>query len=399
MRPRLQISFLALPLSFALALGLAESRSTAQSAPPQQLVTPSQTAPSQAAPAQAAPAQAAENPGLTANANSVTLDVFVGDKLGHPVHGLTQQDFTVLDNGQPAQLTGFRAVDASTNPNASSVLVVVDMINNNIVSVEREREQVNQFLLQDGGKLGHPVSIAAMTETGVKMMHGYSQDGHALSEAFKQLQSQIRAVGRSAGFYGAAERLQESLTALTQISFYLSKQPGRKLVIVIGPGWPMLPGAGTQEGEKQRDWVFNTLVQITNTLRESHVALYSVNPFFLGASDPFYYQAYRKPVKQADKAEFPYLALQVFAEHSGGLALESGNDVVGSINTILRDAGAYYQLTFSGAPADRINELHTLQVKTTKPDATTRTNSFYYARPTPLGNGKTVPPNRATNPR
>jgi VWFA-related protein len=335
-----------------------------------------------------------------AKPNLITLDVFVADSLGHPVHGLEQQDFTLLDNGQPRQLVNFRAVDPSSDPNAVRVLLVVDMMNSAINSVARQREQIGEFLNQDGGKLGYPMSLAILTETGVKMMNGYSQDGHALLDAFQKADSELRPIGRSAGFYGDAERLQESLTGLEQIVTFEAKQPGRKLVFLIGPGWPLLPNAGIQESDRQRAWVFNTLVQLSNSMREAHMVLYSLDPFGLGStqgnSNPFYYQSYRKPVTKVDQAEYPYLAQQVLAEHSGGRALIAANDTLGNINAALRDAGGYYELTFEAPAADRSNEYHKLEVRVDKPKVQVHTNAGYYAKPAP--SGKISPPSKAANP-
>ncbi len=56
-------------------------------------------------------AAAAEDP---TKPNLITVDVFVADSLGHPFHGLDQQSFTLLDNGQSRQLVKFHAVDSST---------------------------------------------------------------------------------------------------------------------------------------------------------------------------------------------------------------------------------------------------------------------------------------------
>lgn len=330
--------------------------------------------------------------------NQVRLDVFATDSLGHAVRGLAQQDFTVRDNGQPVPLTGFRAVDTTTTPNAVSVLLVVDMLNDTTMVVEREREQIGEFLNQDGGKLAYPVSIAAMTESGVKLMQGYSQDGHQVLAAFKGLKNEMRTVGRSAGFYGAAERMEESLVELTQISRHLEQQGGHKIVIIISPGWAMMPMAGVEETNRQRAWVFDALVQLTNMLREGRITLYSVDPFMLGRTDPFYYTAYLKPVKKMDQAEFPYLALQVLAEHSGGAALTTGNDVVGGINAALRNAGAFYELSFQAPPGDRNNEYHELRVQIDKPNVKARTHAFYYARPAPSIKGKTTPPSKVPAP-
>ena len=347
-------------------------------------------------------AAATDNP---AKPNLITLDVFVADSLGHPLHGLDQQNFTLLDNGQPRSLVSFRAVDPNTENNAVRVLLVVDMMNNGPAGIARQREQIDEFLNQDGGRLGHLMALAVLTESGVKMMNGYSLDGHALLDAFQKVDSEIRPVGRSAGFYGAAERLEESLAGLQEIAAFAARQPGRKLVFLIGPGWPLLPNAGVEESERQRAWVFNTLVQISNNLREAHVVLYSLNPFGLGVtqgnSNPFYYQGYRKPVTRLDKAEYPYLAEQVLAEHSGGRALVSSNDTLGDINAALRDAGAYYELAFEAPAADKPNEYHKIEVRVDKPDSDkqnlqVRTTAGYYAQPAPIG--KTAPPSKATEP-
>ena len=326
--------------------------------------------------------------------NRITLDVFVADTLGHPVRGLTEQQFTVLDNGQARPLVGFRAVDPTTDPDAVRVLVVIDMTNQTVAAVAEQRQRFNEFLNEDGGRLAHPTSIAVMTETGVKMMQGYSQDGHLLLASFDKVNNELRAVGRSAGFYGAAERLTVSLSGLNQIADFEATQPGRKLVMIIGPGWPLLPRAGIEESDRQRAWSFDAIVALTNKLRESHVALYSIDPFILGATDPFYYKGYLKPVKKPVQAEYPYRAQQVFAEHSGGRALTNGNDVVGSLNAALRDAGAYYELTFEAPAPDQKNEFHELRVQTTAPNASVRTNAFYYANPTSLA-GKNSSPDHA----
>ena len=347
-----------------------------------------------------AQATSATAPADPSKPNLITLDVFVTDSLDHSVRGLEQQNFTLLDNGQPRPIVNFRAVDPGSDPNAVRVLLVVDMMNNNVTRVARQREQIGEFLNQDGGRLGHSMSLAVMTETGVNIMNGYSQDGHALLGAFQKVDSQIRPVGRAAGFYGAAERLQESLTGLEQITAYEAKQPGRKLVLLIGPGWPLLPIAGTQESDRQRAWVFNTLVQISNSMREAHMVLYSLDPFGLGStqgnSNPFYYQSYRKPVTKVDQAEYPYLAQQLLAEHSGGRALISANDTLGDINAALHDAGAYYELTFEAPSADRANEYHKLEVRADKQNLKVHTNAGYYAKPTLIG--KITPPSKAADP-
>ena len=59
---------------------------------------------------------------------TIRLDVVVTDKSGNPVAGLKQQDFTLLDNGQPGKIVSFQAFDGVTaRPDpAVEVIVVID---------------------------------------------------------------------------------------------------------------------------------------------------------------------------------------------------------------------------------------------------------------------------------
>jgi VWFA-related protein len=186
-------------------------------------------------------------------------------------------------------------------------------------------------------------------------------------------------IGRSAGFYGAADRMEWSLAQLSQLAAYEATQPGRKLAFFISPGWPMLAWAGIDATDKERRWIFNSIVELSNGLREAHVALYTIDPFELGRTDPFSYESYLKGVPNANKAEYADLALQVLAVHSGGTVQVTGMDIKGEINNAVRDANAYYILTFAALPADRTNEYHDLRLQVDKPGTTVRTTTGYYA--------------------
>jgi len=316
----------------------------------------------------------------SADTNRISIDMQVTDKFGHHVSGLKQEDFTLLDNKQPRNIIDFREVDPRTSAAGPvHIVIVVDMINTNFEVVAREREQLGEFLQQDGGRLAHPMSIAMLTEKGLQIEKASTTDGNVLLASLDGSKAQLRFVGRSAGFYGATERLEWSLRELSQLAAYEATQPGRKLAFLISPGWPLLPWAGDQATDKQRKWTFNSIVELTNGLREAHLVLYTVDPFSLGRTNPFFYESYLKGVPTANKAEYGDLGLQVLAVHSGGTVQVQGMDIKGEINNAVRDANAYYTLTFDAPPADRINEYHELHLQVVKPDATVRTTTGYYA--------------------
>ena len=80
------------------------------------------------------------------------------------------------------------------------------------------------------------------TQAGTKFQSGSSRDGNALAALYDQYQLGLRSVdqSRSAGFYGATERIDLSLKALMSVVEFEKTRPGRKLMIWFSPGWPML---------------------------------------------------------------------------------------------------------------------------------------------------------------
>ena len=321
-------------------------------------------------PASGGPAEAARR---------LTIDVAVTDKQGHHVCGMQAQDFTLLDNKQPLKLLGFRAVDSAASPASPvHVVVVIDNINSTFNTVAREREQLGEFLKQNNGQLAHSTSIAVLADTGLKVASGSSVDGNALLAGFDKINSELRIVGDDTGFYGAAERLEMSLSQLSELASYEATQPGRKLILIVSPGWPMLDWVGLQADMHERAWIFKSVVGLTNGLREAHITLYSLEPFELGRVDPFYYEDYLKGIAKVDQADYPDLSLQVLAAHSGGLVLVTGNGIANEINTAVRDADSYYELTFDAGPGTQPDTYHALAVKIDKPGLTARTTTGYY---------------------
>ncbi len=335
-------------------------------------------------PAPSAQAQPAPAAGGDPTGRSISIDVEVTDKAGHNIHGLQAGDFTLLDNKQPKRLLSFQAFDSKSTPaNPVHVVIVVDMINSDFTVVSREREQLGEFLKEDNGRLSHPASVAVLADSGLKLQNGSTNDGNELLASFDKSQSELRIVGRAEGFYGATERLEASLSQLSQLAAYESTLPGRKMILFISPGWPMIAWAGIDADLNERAWVFNSIVRLSNGLRQGHIALYAVNPLELGGSNPFFYQNYLKAVPDVKHAEYADLSLQVLAVHTGGLVQVRGMDIAGELNNAMRDANSYYTLTFESAPSDDPGDYHGLLVQVDKPDVTVRTTTGYYTRTPP----------------
>ncbi len=366
---RTRFCFLAVYLSFCFSLS-----TLAQTAPAAQTPGSSQ-----------APASGASPEASTDN-HSIWLDVVVTDKAGNAVPGLGEQDFTLLDDKQPRKITSFRAADAtsrSTDP-ALQVIFVIDAVNTGVQSVGYGRLQLSKFLREDDGRLAAPTSLVIFTDTSTLIQPTPTRDGNTLAESLDSNQPGMRALNRSAGFWGAEERLDLSLKALNQLAGYEKTQPGRKLVLWLSPGWPLLTGPNVQLTPKVEQWLFQTIVTVSRELREAGITLYSIDPLGMGDAGgfrTFYYESFLKGVTAYNKVQNGNLALQVLAVQSGGRVMNSDNDVTKEIGDCLKDAKAFYVLSFDSPPADHPDEYHALEVKVAKPGLKARTRTGYYAQP------------------
>jgi VWFA-related protein len=329
-------------------------------------------------------------PSETATANRpntasrlITLDAVVTDQSGQAVPGLQQSNFTLLDDKQPQKLISFRSAE---NPTAKpdppvEVILVVDEVNTSFHDVALVRQQAKQFLGQNGGKLAWPTSLAFFTPSGA--VGGLpSQDGATLITELNQHETALRGATQSQGLSGAVERINLSIRTLGQIIDYQIPRPGRKLIVWISPGWSILSTPRVELSSKDQQGLLASIVGISSGMRNARITLYNVNPTGSGGGVlKSYYKDFLKGVKTPNQVRIGNLALQVFAYQSGGLVLNSSNDLSGEIATCVNDANAFYLLSFEGAVGDGPNDYHALEVKTDRPGLDVRTRSGYYAQP------------------
>lgn len=339
---------------------------------------------------QTSPAAAPARQSSAARGRDVTIDVVVTDKSGTPIRGLQQQDFTLLDDKQSQILTSFRAVDldAGTPAPPIEIVLVVDAINADPLKTDHEREGIKEFLQMNGGKLAQPVSLVVLSDSGPKSLHGASTDGNALATLLDQNPTGLRTINQSQGIYGVLERFQMSMKALNSLTAYEASTPGRKLVIWVSPGWPLLSTAPSDVTTKDQQHIFNSVVEASTRMRLGHITLYNVETRGVAEtsiSQFSYYEQFLKGVKSPAQAYPADLSLQVLAVQTGGLVLNKSNDLPDAIAAEIAkgamDARSFYVLSFQAPSADRANEFHALEVKLGKPGLSARTRTGYYAQP------------------
>jgi VWFA-related protein len=312
----------------------------------------------------------------------VTIDVAVSDRSGKPVRGLQQQDFTVLNNKQPNSLTSFLAVDLDVGTPAppTEMLLVIDAINADGSEVGREREGIKRFLQSNGGRLSIPVSLVTLTDSGMNTPTASSRNGNALASMLDRNATGIP--------FGESERFGLSLKALDSMITFESAKPGRKLIVCVSPGWPLLAKAASDLTNTKQRQIFNAVITTSTALRLGDITLYNVVARGVSGTDVSEfsdYTQYLEGVKSPSQAYPANLALAVLALQSGGLVLNASNDLpavmANEIARIVGDARAFYVLTFQAAQPEATNEYHRLQVKIHQPGVTVRTRAGYYTQP------------------
>jgi VWFA-related protein len=318
---------------------------------------------------------------------SLTLDVVVTDKSGHPVSGLHSEDFKLLDNKQPQSLVSFQAAGgASTQADPPvEVILLFDANDTPPVVLDAARAKLAAFFQANGGVLALPTSFLFLTDHGTPLKNEPTRNGKTLLKILNDHTTGVSSVDHkiSQGFSGELEREQRSWSALHQLAFMESNRPGRKLLLWIGEGWPSFPEEDSFRSKKDDRALFSIIVSLSTELREDRITLYSIDPRGVSteSGNDFTYKNYLKGVSAPERVQYGDLDLQVLAIQSGGKVLFGSNDLATLIDQCVADASAYYVLSFKPAVAAHPDEYHDLSIQIDKPGLKARTRTSYYAQP------------------
>ncbi|MGO9437816.1 MAG: VWA domain-containing protein [Terracidiphilus sp.] len=369
---------------FAIAVSRQPSRAAGAAGPRAEAAQ--QAEPPNPVLSQRPPAKPAASPSAIAREGRIQLDLVATDAAGNAVTGLEPWDFAVTDNGEARKILTFRAFNGTTvRPDPPvEVILVLDTVNLPFQQVAFVRQQVEQDLRENGGHLKQPVAIMLLTDRGLRVQQRPTLDGIAQAGVVHGINGSVSSINPAMGGQGMVERFQLSVKQLEAIAESEARKPGRKLLIWVGPGWPILdvPSQGQLEKNKRR--YFDGIVELSEKLREARMAVYSVSPADVSMNGGLRSQMYRdflRGVKSPQQADTGNLALKVLATQSGGMVLGPDNDLAGQIDQCVADANVFYRLSFDPPRAERADEYHELRVVVNKPGITVRTNSGYYNEP------------------
>ncbi len=313
-----------------------------------------------------------------------SIDVVVTDAAGSPVLDLEPQDFTLLDNGQPAKIRTLHnslaaALEPAPNP-APELIFVLDAVNLSPQQLMETERAVVHFVRGNNGRLETRCFVYRLTRDGLFSSAQLTRDGSMLAKEVEERKSP-RTVWRSGrnsensslgSWVGRSQRNPLSLSALGSIAIDQREIAGRKIVVWIGPGWPVLGNADSD---------FSEITELSTRLQDARITLDSVTMWPNPEEPAFDYHSYLEPPPRSQKEMKPAkMALQVIATHTGGLVLDSG-DLDRDIERCVEEVRSFYTLTFNPPHTYQVDEYHDLRVQVARPALTVRAPTGYYNEP------------------
>jgi VWFA-related protein len=295
-----------------------------------------------------------------------TIDSVVTNGAGDAASDLGPPDFILLDNGQPVTInTLHKSTEASQPP--PTLIFVLDGLNMPPRELTQAESAVVHFLRRNNGHLENRSFLYRLTRDGLFSSPGLTSDGNTLAEEVEK-HSFPRTL-----WIGGWEHNGMSLRALGSIAIHQRDIPGRKIVVWIGPGWPVA-------GDAVND--FGQATELSTRLREARITLDNVN------ADPapsFDYRKYLEGPRSQKDMQPERLALPVIALQTGGLVLDSSCDLAREIQRCAEEERLFYTLTFSPPHTSAMDEYHELRLEiragVAPPGLTARALTRYYNEP------------------
>ena len=375
----------------------------------------------------AAPGQ--EAPVFRSDTRLVEVQVVVTGRGGAPVEGLTEGDFTVLENGKRQKIAFFAAPPARAAVAAPKETLPPGIFTNRpeymasrprgvtaiVLDVLNTGRGADQYFARSAlvrflrGLKGDELVGVYVLGNGIRVIHDFSDDPASLMRMAQRVRNEWPAGGASqeetmraeadllaqvAGVVGLEDalggmdeflgiqietRIRMTLQQLEMIGEHLAGVPGRKTMVWLSAGMPMLtmrpsPMAGP-DGHKlpYYESFAGRYARTAQRLGESNVAVYPVDArgLRIGNDTPLYQPNLGRGGGgrgmwmrdwQAVPAQETFSSMQYLAEATGGRALYNSNDLEGGLRRAADDLKANYTVAYYTSLRDDAKK-RDLQVK------------------------------------
>lgn len=407
------------PLIALLAGGVGAAQ---QAAPAQQTTPP-------APPAASAPAPPNQQPPITfrAEVNYVEVDVRVLDAQGRFVAGLTKDDFQVLEEGKPQEVTAFSLVnipveraprplfasrpivpDVQTNVgfNGRVYLIVLDDLHTHPLRSARVKAAAKRFVERYIGAN----DLAAVVHTGGRDAAGqeFTNNPALLIDAIdkfmgRKLRSSVLERNdeeqRTRGLRDQNERINDpldmergfqarnTLDTLKSLADYLANVHGRRKALVLfseGIDYDITDPFANQSATTVIDATRDAIAAATR----GNVAIYGIDPRGLTMGGDDLIEVGSFPDDQTlgigttafqNEIRMGQDSLRVLSDETGGFAAVNRNDLNEAFERLVADNSSYYVLGYYPTNDRRDGKFRRIDVKVNRPGLTVRARKGYVA--------------------
>lgn len=351
------------------------------------------------------------------NVAVVNVDVYVTDKKGNRITDLKRDDFEILENGRPVTISNFAvvergrlrrdaeaappdeaaaeaeseaprpAVQAPPLPEDQRLHLVVYVDNYNIRPFTRNRvlRELRTFLRS---KLDKDDRIMLVTyDRSLHVQHPWTSDPDIIASVLQELETMSgSALSRESDRRDALERIEESesvqgalsfahtyaaniyndlsfsIDSLREIVSGLAGLPGRKAILYVSEGLPMVAGEdlfyAVQERFREQTAVTDAFEydasrrfqELTASANANRVTFYTIDVG--GLRSYTYGDASHQLPGQGAFIEQVYVSnlqspLQLMAETTGGKAIINANRVTGPLEAVAEDFDNFYSLGYT----------------------------------------------------
>ena len=378
--------------------------------------------------AQSAPSDSRPAPTLRVATHLVEVHVIVQSEKGEPIAGLTKDDFTLLDRGQPQKIAFFSEESGGLRPASAQPLapdtfsnrfeqtgqmpgsvtvVLLDTLNTPFTVQSYMRYSAVRVLRQLNPQ--DHVAIYVLGATRLRIIQDFTQDSTALLRALNaekgEYSSAVDALAGDSALTGGdpfmderdaglgakwnamwaqsliPARAQFTSQAIAAIANHLASVPGRKSLVWLSSNFPLSGG-------------------LARVLNHSDIAVYPMDPGGMRNAPAFAVSTGqtsqlggRRPgdLPVDTRTLSPSLdstTMDELADRTGGRASYNSNDIAGSVRRAIDDGRISYVLGYYPDHGKWDGEFHEINVKVDRPGVQVRSRKGYFALPDVSSDGQ-----------
>jgi len=340
--------------------------------------------------AEQAPPQ--QPPTFRGSAEAVQLSVIVTDRQGHPVSGLTEDDFEILEDGKPRSITTFSAIDipivrterqvaesdvlSNDRPQGRLFIIALDQMAAD--SALKTRAFLRRFIEQYFGP-GDTASVVLTTGGLRESGQDFTSNPRLLLNAIDRFDGGIN-LSELGGPDGPRLREKNFIGDFKKLmSFASTLRAGRKAVIFISQNIPVDAYEAVERGRARFGGLFSEVdtdwIDALSLATRNNIAVYPIDPRGLTTGVTGESEDGSAAASQSTADE--RIGLGGLAAVTGGFAFANSNNYTAAFERLVRENSTYYLLAFNSGVDYRDGRYVRVEVRVKRPDLQVRSTEGY----------------------